>query len=292
MTERIEVVQVLPTFNPEKGNFLDAHPEIPLEYAVDGRIELKKLPYEYNPLSPTPLDPLAIHIADTDKDYYESAATHMSGVLLEASQSKGICNHDYQVILDEILLQHTHRSLKNTEAMGRLRGAVNGLELDRDTANLIISVRSGTGSWMDPARLLARFPAMEAVEAMKATRPLDRMSLRAANTTFNAGLMQESSRSADATTAIFYSGERAKPYKAFFDKDNPQNYITKAVEGEVAVDGVALELVARDTFTLLSPDSRIENPDDFIIRDLGGSLGEVVFAPVDTTKYFRVKKGF
>lgn len=269
------------------------------EYALNKEILLPLQPFEYNDISPTPLDPY--RLVAKGFPYFDAAITFMNLDVKYQSLSAGLPPEFMDVVAGEVDDQHLHRSQKNDEAMLRMIRHMPEIRSHFE-AERFLRVRAGVGAIHEPAKILAKVPEMEGIEGTKATRFLNHAALVRANVQFVGGLEHaaytdsnfEITRLYDTRTAEKMSlrsvrkntgDELEKPYVPTL-KDSIA--ILKWVQAELVVDGVEIEAVSRNSYIFLPPDMPLQGVTPDIIQLPNGPL--VNRQPIDVTKYFRIKK--
>lgn len=306
--------------NPEARLHTDAErnhekaPEVPLlfdvqefmerrqsltEYVLTKGIELPRQPFEYNDISPTPLDPYGL-VAKGFR-YFDAAITFMNLDVTYKALDAGLPLEYVAVIAGEVDDQHLHRSQKNDEA--RMRLIENMPEIrSHYEAERTLRVLAGVGAVHEPALLLAKVPQMEGIEAAKATRLMSPNAIKRAEVQFEGGLVHaEHSDSHIKIDRMFNISNAEKislrSVRKNEARDDAAPYvptlkdsiaILKWVQAELTVDGVPLEVVSRNSYIFLPPDLPLKGvPQDLITLP---NKTKVNRQQIDVTKYYRIKK--
>lgn len=244
-------------------------------------LSLPGMPFEYNTTSPTPLDPeqLMIH---SIASYPGAAMQYMAQQLDVATEGLDIPEKYIHFSEAEITKQHEHRMHKNIEAMDRWRryAEKNDITVSREEAEGIMQIRAGISQFTPIAKLLSRVPEIEAIEAFKATRPFCiRRHLGA-----RVALLTALRAVGDSADKAEISPD-ASPYRFFVDPEHA-TIITKTKFGEIALNGVSLEIIGRESFQGVDMNDTSETL-EYMKREIGPA--EVALVPIDITSYIRVK---
>lgn len=277
------------TIHPESrtkpDRFLDPAQTFTLEETLDMPINLTRMPYEINTISPTPLDPHNVTVHGIE---YEAASLEFMQASLYMATRSLQDSHPQQLAnaAGEIEHQHRHRMHKNDEAMRRWReiAAKNPSDkrLTHAEAEGILQVRAGVSRIGAVVRLLARNPEMEAIELTKATRPFCTVAHILAKQALKSSIKSFASGS---NVDMVVADERdAVPYRFVIDEHN-HAFITKARLASAVIDGTELEIVSRESGLIYNP-SKVEPIPESQFKTLGGV--DVAIVPLDTTSYVRV----
>ena len=267
-------------FRQAPERFLKAGKNYTLEEVLNTPVSLSKSPFEYNSLSPTPLDPDGLRIHGLP--YAPQALDHLHMRLSRATAGLEKTNpHQVRNAEAEITFQHDHRMQKNAKAMDMWRNEAakdpTSKLLSHADAEGIVQVRAGIARPRALIELIARNPTMGGVEIAKATRPF----CMQAHVLARNALMRELNESPYLTI----TGNDEKPYRAIIDEHNV-TLITKTKIADVALRGVEIEVVSRESGVLYNPDSTPAIPES-MTPSFNGLTVHV--APLDITSYARVK---
>lgn len=244
-------------------------------------LSLSRMPFEFNSLSPTPLDPYNLDIHGLA--YAPAALEYMRGALVLATE--GLEDSNLQQVKQaeaEIEYQHRHRIQKNDQAMQQWREQAakdpRGKLLSRDDAEGVLQVRAGISRPSAILELISRNPQMGGIEIAKATRPFCISSHILARE----ALKRELDRSKHVTLA---TGTEASPYRFAIDEHNLA-LITKTRLGVASLNGAGLEIVTRESGIIYNP-AATERIPEAMSRSVRGVDFDI--APLDVTSYVRVK---
>ena len=249
-------------------------------------LAMTEYPHDVNSISPTPLDPDNLTIAG--QPYMALALDHMIRGLYDNSHGTDVRQEDLKAIEAEIMTQHFERSSKNAKAMDRLRKHAikpeNNRVLSRDEAEGIMQMRAGVARITPALRLLARVPELEAVELSKATRPLCVGQYAVATWALDSAIRSLKASNRVDTTVM--TGAEAVPYRYILDEENG-TIITKRRLASVALDGVNLEIICRDSYRGAS-----RGGFDGSVEYLRSKIGpvEVDLTPISAISYARVTR--
>lgn len=205
-----------------------------------------KQPYELNERSPTPLDPFHLKLDETD--YFTSAGFHVERRLMKTADAIGLSEEARERITSEIEYEHLHRSLKNNDAMKRLRVAFeNEEQVDSRMAELILRARAGNADIQSTAYLLAAFPEMEAIEVMKYTEPLQDKKLELAHAHFIYALRM-AAREVPGMVVETVNGNTGIRPRRSHDSVLSNIFIAKGKEADIFVENIHLELISRYSY--------------------------------------------
>lgn len=248
-------------------------------------LNLSRMPFEINTMSPTPLDPHNVKVHGID---YEAASLEYIEASLHVATESLAKSHPTQIknAEGEIEYQHRHRMLKNDEAMQRWREAAatdpSDKQLTHAEAEGVLQVRSGTSRIGAAVKLLARNPEMGAIEISKATRPFCMVSYMLAKTALACSIKSVAGNVGIDMTVV--EGRDAAPYRHILDEHH-QAFITKSRLAQATIDGVELEIVGRESGLLYNPSVTPVIPESLHKKIAGMDLAIV---PIDMTSYVRV----
>jgi hypothetical protein len=275
---------------PDRSELTDLFFEdqkVSYEAAVTEDIILHQQPFDFDPLSPTPLDPF--HLRTYGAEYYRAASMLMEARLSEMTEEHDIPEDVQRMVYHEIEFEHEHRSHKNNASMRKLREAIpRNKKIDREHANDIVAARAGVAGIGKLALLLSRYPEMGGLEVMKYTKPFDLRATQLANAAFIARLR----------TAEMSDPENLKIADGKIEMTNPQLLNTsvnvgahvvalKGKEADVTVGGRNLELIGRYSYVALDSAVHLDS-----VEPLEVPVGDDVInlQPIGITKYFRIPK--
>lgn len=233
----------------------------PVSYqqAVLDPILMQAQPFEYDALSPTPLDPF--HLSTTGLDYYRAASILTEGRLLEASEKYNIPDEVQEVAHREVEIEHERQSHKNNASMRKYRESLLPTKsFSVESANDIIAARAAVSTIGRLGLLLAKHPAVGGVEVMKWTAFFDNRSTMLAHATFVSRVQQESMNEASDFEVIGGKVQMARADLMLNTAENVGSEIIafKGKEADIMVGGRHLELIGRYAFIALHNDLRIE----------------------------------
>lgn len=270
------------------------------EYALHTQLSLPHQPFHYNELSPTPLDPYRLRAQEVG--YYEGALMYMQADVYNKSEAAGLPSEYRDAVMNEVEVQHQHRSLRNDEAMVRLIQSDVDIETPRQ-AELLLRLRAGLGAIHEPARLLSVAPEMSGIEAMKATRLFDSRKLLESDARFIRGLRDAEAESDDFFIKKLHTFANAESssLRRINAENGPRPYdyrdsivVIKWVEAELLVDGVEIEAVSRDSFVCLPETLPLNgvapNLTSPYVDKTTGQVHRFNMQPINVTKYYRVKQ--
>lgn len=247
-------------------------------------LEMEQPPYVFNSASPTPLDPDSLSIAR--QPYMTVALDHMMARLYRNTEGSDIRATDLKAVEGEIETQHFERSTRNAKTMDRLREYAandkNNRKLSIEEAEGIMQLRAGVARVTPALSLLARVPELEAIELTKATRPLC-----LAQYTMARQALDSTARSLEANkkmSASVMDGVEATPYRYIIDEEHG-TIITKRRLASIAIDGVNLEIICRDSYRGSGRGS-FGDSIEHVRAELGPA--EVDLTPVSIISYARV----
>lgn len=277
---RVQEAPVIPFFD-ESEKYISA------ERVLEGEILLPAQPYDYDMMSPTPLDPF--NLRTTGIHYYNAAEMIMDARLHEMAMRHSIPEDIQKDVMSEIKFEHEHRSHKNADAMSRLREAVKDRNIDSfDTveANDIMRARAGVSCLGRIAVLLTEYPEIDAVEVMKFTKPFDRVALALAEAAFIARMHHTAHAMGPTFEVELTQGEQPRPIDTH-DQVSPAVMPYKVKEADLLVNGEFLEVISRPSYIALDP--AIELPGvPPQLKQTGDVLANV--QPIGVTKYIRIAK--
>ncbi len=258
--------------------FLDSDRRHSLEEVLELPLDLNAMPFEYNPNSPTPLDPYNVRVHGMGY-----AAVSLEFMLGELTRNTDNLTDAHQEQIEqaeaEIVHQHDHRIQKNAEAMDRWREyASSGMtkHLSREEAEGVMQVRAGISRPAAVLELISRNPSMGGIEIAKATRPFCLGSHIVARTVLKKDL-------ARTPGVSLVNEEDARPYRFAIDQHN-MALITKTEIGVATINDQKLEIVTRESGVLYDPQS-VQRIPESIYSKIGGS--SFALAPLDITSYVR-----
>ena len=268
-------------------------------------LHLDRPPFEYNLLSPTPMDPLRVYIEDEGM-YINSAVDYMGlmqrRVIKKFSTAAEIAlwieermrqlpNDSTNNVVDrldvsydtwgsvrqEIDVQHKLKSLRHDTSMRQLVGDLT--EVDRETAETIMQLRAGVASIASSLKFLSAYPQLGGIELQKFTRPFAPLKINHAKV---ASLQQIlAMNDGDITMDYFNDGHYRK-----IDIEDPNIVVLKTLIARVAVGESLLEIVRRDSGVILR--SGQDDPSLGYARGVTNRGRDVVIAPIGFTVYGRV----
>jgi hypothetical protein len=208
-------------------------------------------PYELNKYSPTPLEPFHLKLHNTD--YYVSASAYMEGRLTTMASEVDLSPKAQQAITSEVEYEHLARSLKNNDAMRRIRESMKDVPyVDAQIAQLVLRARAARAEVRELAYLLSIFPEAEAIEVLKYTDPLNDKELAFAHAQFIYNLRM----AAENTHGMVIddsAAERPRP-RVSHESVLPKNFITKGKEMDVYINNTHLELIGCYSHYVPDPD--------------------------------------
>lgn len=273
------------TFHPELPGqvpvfFPDDAPGVVSEVAI-APLHLDRQPFEYNPISPTPLDAenLIIHGGLS----YAFSARHDMQRQLHENVGKLECEVDsatVDIVRDEIDAQHTNRIYKNSTALEVLQTIDARVELFE--AERIMRIRAGIGGVAAPLWLLSKYPQLGGIEIMKATRPFSLDGIQQAKALFLYRLRKAPFDvvELDVTHEAPYRSVHTDESRIVIVKIRIARAVMSATETS---DRLLMDIVARDSYVALGQDEAPLLP--VVKTDLHGETIRLV--PVDTTIYCR-----
>lgn len=289
MSERNNSSSVHDTIYDELSDMLNA---ARVDY-VDCPIHTETLPFVIDPLSPTPLDPYTLRTSGAE--YYGSALMLMNGRLDDTAQKSGLSSDSpaYMATAAEIETQHSLRSMKNSESLDRLRLEIFqrrtlGVEISKESQERILRARAATATMVDHIRLLEEFPQMEAIEAMKATFPLDMKAYTNAMKTFTGRLVSFQYTMPELNMRSPCEDDAKPRYKDLSGSADDSVIVLKNVLKDLTYRGTDMQLVQRRSFIVLPTSLQLRKVTQNIIQ-LPNSSSAVNLQPIDTTAYLRVR---
>lgn len=267
------------------------------EYVLNKEIYLPKQPFEYNGISPTPLDPY--NLKAQGMPYFEAAGVFMHLDVRDKALSAGlpVDSSIITAVSNEVDYQHLHRSQRNDESMGRFRKKLR-TPLTPYEAGMALRVRAALGASHEPGLLLSKVPEMEGVEGMKATRFLDRPAIEDANRMYIGDLMKAAHNNKGFHINRLYDLASAEQvsWRNMYEADEASHTycfkdsvaVVKWVQMDMTINDVPIELVSRNSYVFLPPEIYLDGVMPNMIQLQNGNV--VNAQPIDVTKYFRVKK--
>ena len=269
-------------FEEEKVSYYDA---------VIKDICLDQQPFDYDPLSPTPLDPFHIRTGGPQgPEYYHAARMLMEDRLDTTALEHGIPDGVRDIVMHEIEIEHDHRSHKNNSAIRELREYIPREQmLERAKANEIVAARAGVSNIGHLAVLLADAPKMGGIEVMKYTQPFDQRAMTLAEATFVARLRMTEMQSDGAFTIIddkigmdnFEITDTSKNV-------GPHVIAFKGKQADLEVNGRHLELMSRQSYIALGNSLLNIVGVQPVHKKIGDTVANV--QPIAMTKYLRIPK--
>jgi hypothetical protein len=268
--------------------FSEEHESVPYHEAVIEDIVMDRQPFDYDPLSPTPLDPF--HLRTAGPNYYHAARMLMEERLDSVVDAHNIPDGIKSLVMHEIEVEHEHRSHKNNAAMRELREYIPKDELlERKYANDIIAARAGVSNIGRLALLLANAPTMGGIEVMKFTQPFDQRAMTLAEATFVSRLRMTEMQSEGEFTIV--DGKIGVDSPEILDTSKnvgPHVIAYKGKEADIVIGGRHLELVTRQSYIALG-----ESLLNIVgIQPVHIPVGDKMInvQPIAVTKYLRVPK--
>ncbi len=260
---------------------------IDVDRVLDGQILLPAQPYDYDMMSPTPLDPF--NLRTTGVDYYNAAEMIMDNRLHEMAVRHAIPEDIQRDVMSEIKFEHEHRSHKNADAMSRLRAAVKERKVksfDSFEANDIMRARAGVSCLGRIAVLLTEYPEIGGIEVMKFTKPFDRVALALAEAAFIARMHRTAHQMAPDFQVELKQNEQPRPIDTH-DQVSPAVMPYKVKEADLLVNGQLLEVVSRPSYIAIDPAFELPGVPPQL-KQTGDVLANV--QPIGVTKYIRKAK--
>lgn len=278
---RVEEAPLFEFFDESDGR-IDA------EQVLEGKILLPAQPYDYDMMSPTPLDPF--NLATNGVDYYNAAEMIMDVRLHEMALRHDIPADIQLDVMSETKFEHEHRSHKNADAMGRFRQAVadRGItSFDVQEANEIMRARAGVSRIGRVAILLAKYPEIGGIEVMKITAPFNRDAIALAQAAFIARL-RHTERELGTAEFCYEPTPNTTPRPVNTRKQvSPSILPYKATDARLHVLGRTLDVVSRPSYIAIRPDIELPGVEPQIIQ-----AGDMVMnvQQIAVTKYIRIAK--
>lgn len=283
MTECTHPIRPESRSKPER--FLDSDRTYTLEEVLSMPLNLSRMPFEVNTMSPTPLDPHNITVHGIG--YPAAANEFVQANLFMATESLRVTHpKEVQNVEGEIEYQHRHRMQKNDQAMERWREKAAteapSQKLTHAEAEGVLQVRAGTSRIGAAMKLLARNPEMGAIEISKATRPFCTVAYMLAKSAMMNTI--DSFTENGGVDTILTDGKDASPYRHIIDGHH-QAFITKSRLAHARVEGVDMEIVGRESGLLYNPTITPPIP-EAQHKKIGGMALAIV--PIDLTSYVRI----
>ncbi|HET8884037.1 MAG TPA: hypothetical protein VFM68_01045, partial [Candidatus Saccharimonadales bacterium] len=241
------------------------------EGIFENDLVISKQPYEMNEFSPTPLDPFHL-MHNGGVGYFVGASVLMEQRLHEAAENADLPQPLEEIIVNEIIYEHHHRSQKNNLAMRQLREAFRGVpvgDIDPQTVELILRARSATADIYESASLLASVPEMEAIEVMKYTAPLDERGLTFAHAKFIYNTRRTNDTMEDfQIDNMMQSNTQARAISN--TNTDSRIIVTKRKEADLTVKGQKLELIGRYNYIVIDPTINLTGVRPNLVK-LGGN---------------------
>lgn len=268
-------------------------------------LHLDRPPFEYNLLSPTPMDPLHLYIDDVGlygnsaidymdhmqrravkkfftiaeiADWVEERIKQVPAEVESSATDRLRVSHDtWGSIRQEITVQHELKSHRHDAAVQLLVG--DSTEIDRETAESIMQLRAGVASISTALRFLAAKPQLGGIELQKCTRPLSPVGINQAKIASTQQILAASEKS--LVIDYFNDGH----YRSINIED-PNIIVLKTMMARVAVGGSLLEVIRRDSGVILRPG--LDDPSLGYAKGVTNRGRDVVIAPIGFTVYGRV----
>lgn len=263
--------------------FLDSDRAYTLEEVLDLPINLNAMPFDFNRFSPTPLDP--DNVQAHGAAYPKVALDYMMSELDRSSSKHLPWHRQYlrQLAEAEIEFQHAHRIDKNAETMRRWReyaASHPDIVLPHEDAEGVMQVRAGIAKTRAIGELAVRNPETlgKGIEILKSTNPFCFQAHIEARETLRDRIKP--------IPGTLLNDEDVAPYKFDIDEHN-HALITKTIIGTVAVRGVTLEVVTRESGIMFDSKRDDEKIESMYVNITGH---EFALAPLDITSYIRVAR--
>lgn len=268
-------------------------------------LRIDRPPFDYNLLSPTPMDPLHLYIDDIGmygnsaidymdhmqrravkkfasiaeiSQWVEERIKQVSGEVTPSTTEHLRISHDtWGSIRQEITVQHELKSHRHDAAVQLL--IEDPTEIDHETAESIMQLRAGVASISTALRFLAARPQLGGIELQKCTRPLSPAGIKQAKI---ASIQQVLAANEKGMVMDYFNDDHYRRIKI----EDPNIIVLKTLMARVAVGGSLLEIIRRDSGVILHPG--LDDPRLGYAKGVTNRGRDVVIAPIGFTVYGRV----
>lgn len=284
MSERSAIRSVEKFDRAEPTDLLFKENRVSYQRAVLDPIVMKQQPFDYDILSPTPLDPY--HVTTSGVEYFRGAAVLMEGRLAEVADEYSIPGDILESVQEEIDFQHYKRCQSNNKAVRSLRESLRKTRsFNREQANDLVAARAGVSDIGRLALLLAKHPSMGGIEVMKYTKPFDNLDMRMANAVF-IRRMREAETERGVGFEIIGNKVGMEEPELLDTSQNVGSHVIaiKGKEADISVGDRRLELMSRYSYIAIS--NAVEIPG---IQPAYHHIGHKVvnIQSIGVTKYLR-----
>lgn len=287
MSERQRIEQITYGDRSELSGLFFDEDEVSYQAAILDDIYLSKQPFDYDPYSPTPLDPF--HLKTSGPDYYHAALMLMDERVDAVGKKYNIPEEIKHLVSHEIAVEHEHRSHKNNAAMRELRKSIDeNSMLSQEYANDIVAARAGVSDLGRLAIILAKFPSMGGVEVMKYTQPFENRDMVMAHATLISRVRMTEMQSGGNFEIVDSKVEMAQP-SIVNTANNVGPYVVafKGKEAEIIVNGQPLELMGRYSYIAMDDSVQLDGVEPITVS-AGSKTANV--QPIAITKYLRLPR--
>jgi hypothetical protein len=287
MSERQQIEQMAYNDRSELSSLFFDEDEVSYQAAMLDEIFLSKQPFDYDPLSPTPLDPF--HLKTSGPDYYHAALMLMDERVDSVGKKYNIPQEIKDLVSHEIAVEHEHRSHKNNAAMREFRKSIDeNSTFSREYANDIVAARAGVSDLGRLAILLAKFPSMGGIEVMKYTKPFENRDMVMAHATLISRVRMTEMKSDGNFEIVDNKIEMAQP-SIVNTANNVGPYVVafKGKEAEIVVNGQPLELMGRYSYIAMDDSVQLNGVEPITVS-AGSKTANV--QPIAITKYLRLPR--
>lgn len=287
MSERYRNEQITQSDRSElSGVFFDEE-QVSYQAAMLDDIYLSKQPFDYDPYSPTPLDPF--HLKTSGPDYYHAALMLMESRVEATSDKYGVPEHIKHIVNHEIAVEHDQRSRDNNDAMRVFRKSIDeNAMLSREYANDIVAARAAVSDLGRLAMLLAEHPEMGGIEVMKYTDAFEHRKLVIAHATFLSRVRMTEMQSGGSFELVDGKFDTTRPTIVNTANNvGPHVVAFKGKEADIIVDGRPLELMGRYSYIVMDDSVQLNGVEPITVST-GSKTANV--QPIAITKYLRLPK--
>lgn len=287
MPERQQIEQMAYGDRSELSGLFFDEDEVSYQAAMLDDIVMSKQPFDYDPLSPTPLDPF--HLKTSGPDYYHAALMLMDERVDAVGKKYSIPEEIKDLVSHEIAVEHEHRSHKNNAAMRELRKSIDESSVfSREYANDIVAARAGVSDLGRLAIVLAKFPSMGGIEVMKYTKPFENRDMLMAHATLISRVRMTEMQSDGDFKIVDSKIEMAQP-SIVNTANNVGPYVVafKGKEAEIIVNGQPLELMGRYSYIAMDDSVQLNGVEPITVS-AGSKTANV--QPIAITKYLRLPR--
>ncbi|MFZ1250477.1 MAG: hypothetical protein WAR37_03485 [Candidatus Microsaccharimonas sp.] len=266
-----------------------------IETCLYGPADVDHMPFEFDVLSPTPLDPVAIKERESRMPYTRLGLEFMHRRLnnqvekLNNSNANNLSETLVSAIGDEIDFEHNNQVVRNARAIEKIK-AIHDADPSRFTkevAEIIYSCRIGTASRYERAFLLSLFPEIEAIDNAQFTSPLNTKEYRKAGTQQREELLAMQFQHGLDLTLV----DRGNGTGRFIDVSETAHdsiLVAKGVIATLTLNNTRLECVQRDSLIGFPTVPQLRGTAENILRTKDGRPFNA--QPLRLYSYWRIAK--